>query len=70
MNGLEAEFGDDVNFFRLNAEEPEVLQVQQTYGLRGHPSVAILDKNDNVTVRYFGPETFETLQAVLIELAE
>lgn len=65
MNGLEAEFGDEVNFFRLNAVEPDVLQVQQTYGLRGHPSVAVLDESGAVTARYFGPETAETLRGDL-----
>lgn len=65
MNGLEAEFGEDVEFVQLNAAEPEVVQLQQTYGLRGHPSLAILDDNDEVTARYFGPETAETLRTDL-----
>ena len=65
MNGLEAEFGDKVNFVRLNAIEPDVLQLQQTYGLRGHPSVAILDGDGQVAARYFGPETAETLRGDL-----
>ena len=62
MDGLEAEFGDEVNFERLNAAEPAVLQLQQSYGLRGHPSVAILDANSEVAARYFGPETAEKLR--------
>ncbi|MCA9953684.1 MAG: hypothetical protein KC434_03125 [Anaerolineales bacterium] len=36
--------------------------MQQTYGLRGHPSVAILDANGEVAARYFGPETAEKLR--------
>lgn len=62
MDGLESELGDAVNVVRLNAAEPEVLQLQQTYGLRGHPSVAILDVNGAVAARYFGPETAEKLR--------
>lgn len=62
MDGLEAEFGADVTFERLNAAEAEVLQLQQTFGLRGHPSVAILDVNGAVVQRYFGPETAEKLR--------
>ncbi|MCB8949820.1 MAG: hypothetical protein H6653_17590 [Ardenticatenaceae bacterium] len=62
MDGLEAEFGDEVAFERLNAAELAVLQLQQTYGLRGHPSVAILDAHGEVTARYFGPETAEKLR--------
>ena len=65
MDGLEAEFGADVTFERLNAAEAEVLQLQQTFGLRGHPSVAILDVNGEVVARYFGPETAEKLRGDL-----
>lgn len=65
MDGLEAEFGDEVEFVRLNAVEPEVMERQQAYGLRGHPSVAILDANGEVAARYFGPETAETLRGEL-----
>ena len=65
MNGLEDEFGEDVEFVRLNAIEPEVIHLQQTYGLRGHPSVAILDDDDVVAALYFGTETAETLRADL-----
>ena len=62
MDGLEDEFGEEVEFVRLNAIEPQVVQLQQMYGLRGHPSVAILDSDGEVASRYFGPETAETLR--------
>ena len=65
MNGLEDEFGEDVDFVRLNAIEPKVVRLQQTYGLRGHPSVAILDSNGEVVTLYFGPETAATLRGDL-----
>lgn len=70
MNGLEAEFGDEIEFVRLNAAESEVLQLQQTYGLRGHPSVAILDSAGEVAALYFGPETAEVLRDKLNEIIE
>ncbi len=70
MNGLEAEFGGEIEFFRLNAAEAENGRLQQQYGLRGHPSAAILDRDGNVVERYFGAETAETLQAVLRQLAQ
>lgn len=68
MDGLEAEFGNEVEFLRLNASEVEVVQLQQSYGLRGHPAIAILDGEGAVAARYFGPETIETLRAVLEDL--
>lgn len=70
MDGLEAEFGDEVAFMRLNAIEPDVMQLQQTYGLRGHPSVAILDSSGEVAALYFGLETAETLREELNKLGE
>ncbi|WP_420631026.1 hypothetical protein [Candidatus Leptofilum sp.] len=70
MNGLEAEFGEQFDFVRLNAADAEIVQLQQNYGLRGHPAVAVLDESEVVVARYFGPESFETLQAVLEGLIE
>jgi hypothetical protein len=70
VNGLEVEFGQEIEFVRLNAAEPEVIQLQQTYGLRGHPSVAILDATGEVASLFLGPETAETLRIKLSELIE
>lgn len=65
MDGLEEEFGEEIEFLRLNAADPENVLLQQTYGLRGHPSVVILDDDGEVAARYFGAETAETLRAEL-----
>lgn len=70
MNGLEEEFGEDVAFLRLNAADPENVLLQQTYGLRGHPAVAILDDEGAVAARYFGGQTAETLRAHLTTVVE
>lgn len=70
MNGLEDEFGEEIEFLRLNAAEPENVLLQQTYGLRGHPSVAILDDDGEVAARYFGPQTAETLRGDLTAVVE
>ena len=70
MNGLETEFDGKVKFLRLNVDEAENGRLQQQYGLRGHPSVAILDGNGEVAELYFGAETAVTLQNVLNKLVE
>ena len=70
MNGLEAEFEGRIDFLRLNAAEAENGRIQQKYGLRGHPSVAILDKEGQVVERYFGAETAVTLKNVMQDLVE
>lgn len=68
MNGLEAEFDEQIQFVRLEAGQPENARIQQAYGLRGHPSVAILDRNGQVAHRYFGPESADVLRETLSEL--
>lgn len=38
VNGLEAEFTEQIPIHRLDAIDPENLQLMQTYGVRGHPT--------------------------------
>ncbi|KAA3661879.1 MAG: hypothetical protein DWQ04_15005 [Chloroflexi bacterium] len=68
MDGLEAEYGEQVNFVRLNVEIPENERVQQSYGLRGHPSVAILDADGVMVQDVFGAETAVNLRTYLDQI--
>ena len=63
MNGLEIEYGSKVDFQSLDASLTGNLQIQASYGLRGHPTFAILDENGKVTASFIGPQD----QAVLRE---
>jgi hypothetical protein len=65
VNGLEDEFGTQINVVRLNAVGSDVVALQSQYGLRGHPSFAVLDERGTVVERYFGPQSAETLRAAL-----
>ena len=65
VNGLEDELGAQINVVRLNAAESDVVALQSQYGLRGHPSFAVLDEGGNVVERYFGPQSAETLREAL-----
>lgn len=65
VNGLEDEFATQINVVRLNAVESEVVALQSQFGLRGHPSFAILDESGAVVERYFGPQSAETLRTAL-----
>jgi len=67
VNGIEAEFEGQVTVVRLNAAEPDNARLQTDYGVRGHPSVVILDESGRVTQRYIGAQTAETLRAALNE---
>ena len=65
VNGLEEEFAGQVTFYRLNVEEPEHARVQQEYGLRGHPSVLILDVTGQPSDQFVGVVEVERLREAL-----
>ena len=61
MNGLEAEYGEKIQFYRLDANNPDNQPIQNELNLRGHPSVAILDQNGNVVQQFFGVQPAEAI---------
>ena len=65
MNGLKDEYGDTIEFYRLDANDPEMQQIQNDLDLRGHPSVAILDQNGAVIQRFFGVQPAEMIKPYL-----
>jgi thioredoxin-like negative regulator of GroEL len=69
VHGLEAEYGDQINFVYLDANLPQNEQVQQGFGLRGHPTVALLDQNGRLAQTFFGPQTAEQLRSTLQEIS-
>lgn len=48
VNGLEQEYGDRIVFQSLNVDEPEGRVVAQTYRVRGHPTIVIVDSKGEV----------------------
>lgn len=65
MNGLEIEYGSKVDFRALDASLPENLDVQASYGVRGHPTVVILDENGGVAASFIGPQEQAVLRGAL-----
>jgi thioredoxin-like negative regulator of GroEL len=65
VHGLETEFVGRANVLRLDANETENARVQQGYGLRGHPTFAVLDENGRVTQSFIGPQPESVLRAAL-----
>lgn len=65
VNGLEAEFANEITVQRLDAVEPENVELMQTYGVRGHPSFVILDKNGRVDQIFFGPQEEDVLRVAI-----
>ena len=65
MNGLEIEYGSKVDFQSLDASLPENLDVQASYGVRGHPTFVILDENGEITASFIGPQDQAVLRGAI-----
>lgn len=65
VNGLEQEFTGQIQIIRLDANEPTNIELMQALDLRGHPSFAVTDAQGNITIRFFGPQTAETLREAI-----
>jgi thioredoxin-like negative regulator of GroEL len=48
VDGLEADYGDRIDFQRLNVDEDEGRAAAQTFRVRGHPAIVILDAGSRV----------------------
>ena len=66
VNGLEAEFEGKVSAIQLNAAQEANEKLQNQWGLRGHPTFALVDASDSVVQLLFGPQP----EAVLREAME
>ena len=65
MNGLESEYDTQITFVRLNAAEPDNEAIQRSYGLRGHPTVAMIDAVGKAQATFIGEQSAETLRSAL-----
>ena len=70
VNGLENEFDDDAMVIQLNANEAENARLQQQFGMRGHPTFAIINANGSLAQTFIGPQTTEVLQEALMTVVE
>jgi hypothetical protein len=65
VNGLEATYGEQLDFRSLDAGSGEGLQAFRAYNLLGHPSYLVLDPSGEVLWRAFGPLSKEVLSEVI-----
>ena len=56
VDGLAQEYQGEAEVLTLNANEQANLRLQAQWGLRGHPSFAIIDGGGNVSQIFFGPQ--------------
>ena len=69
VSGLEEAFAGRVDVIRLNALERENSRLQSVYEVRGHPSFVVLDRGDEVTARFLGPQDEATLREAMAAVA-
>ena len=65
VDGLESDFSGQARVLQLNANETENVRLQQQYGLRGHPTFALLDRNGRVVQTFIGPQAEEVLREAI-----
>ena len=68
VNGLESDFAGRAAVLQLDANEATTAQLQQQFGMRGHPTFVVLDENGRSVQTFSGPQTevvlYEALTAV------
>jgi thioredoxin-like negative regulator of GroEL len=69
VNGLESDFKGQAIVLQLDANENENAQLQQQYGLRGHPTFVVLDANGQSVQTFIGPQKKEVLHEALTAAA-
>lgn len=67
VNGLESEFGERLTVYRLDASVAANVRLQQQFGLRGHPTFAVLDRNDKPVATFVGPQPVEALREAIVK---
>jgi thioredoxin-like negative regulator of GroEL len=65
VNGLDEEFEGKVSTVQLNAAEEANAMLQNQWGLRGHPTFALVDANDSVVQLFFGPQPEAVLREAM-----
>jgi mono/diheme cytochrome c family protein len=68
VNGLETQYGDQIAFQRINANQGDGPVVMRAYSVQGHPTILILDQNGREVNRLIGPQLAETVVGALEQL--
>ena len=65
VDGLEAEYGDQVVFKRMNVNEADGSAAAQAYRVRGHPAIVVLDAGGNIVWSRVGVQPREAVAGAL-----
>lgn len=70
VNGLEEEYGERLQVVRLNFNDRANDGVISALGVRGHPTIVLLDREGEVGRTWFGTATAEDLRPLVEALFE
>lgn len=70
VDGLEADYGDQIAFQHLNVDEDEGKAVADTFRVRGHPAIVVVDTSGRVVWSRVGvqprADVAEVLESMLV----
>jgi thioredoxin-like negative regulator of GroEL len=67
VDGLAERYQAEVVTKRINANEGEGPGIMRAYGIRGHPTVLIFDRQGREVERFSGPQPVEVIEQILQE---
>ena len=70
MHGLEAQWGDKIQFVYLDIDDPRTTPFKQQFGYRYQPHFFLLDGQGNVVAQWVGYVTEEDLVSAFRQVLE
>jgi hypothetical protein len=70
VNGLEEEYGTGLQVVRLNFNDRANDRATKALGVRGHPTIVLLDRAGEISRTWFGTATAEDLRPLVNVLVE
>ena len=68
VDGLENEFGDQIEFLRIDSGSSDGLSIFRAYGLRGHPCYVMINPDGEVLWIGLGEQSVESLRGHISKL--
>jgi hypothetical protein len=70
VHGLEAEYGDRINFVYLDVDDPANKALLQTLGRRSQPEFYLLDGEGTVLAQWYGRQRREAFEAEFVKVLQ
>jgi thioredoxin-related protein len=64
-SGLEAQYGNQITFERIEANTEDGSVIMRAYRIQGHPTFLLLDQNGREINRLIGPQPAETMEQAI-----